>query len=341
MTFQEAMEFQAAFCATNGAPITARVCRALAAGLDMASITGARAIGWAGDYIADAVPLRLVAPFHALFRAGRAPMLEALFRGEDTQGAAAIRAALIDHDAEVAGWLDGPPQTNATGRSSLYVGALLVLAECFGHPFELIEIGSSAGLNLLLDRYRYDLGGVRVGPVDSSVAMTPTWHGAPPPNGVIEIASVRGCDIAPIDLTDDAAAERLLSYVWVDQPDRIAMTKAAIDLGRVNPPDLVRADAADFVEAQLAMPQAAGTTRALMHSVVWQYLSSGTQMRIGAAMARAGDKATADRPLAWISFEVQRDTGRARLTLRTWPGDGEESELASAHPHGSAVHWHR
>ena len=339
MTFEEAMAFQAAFCATNGAPVTARVCRALAAALDRDSMTGRRALDWTGDYIADALPLRLVAPFHALFRSGRCAALDRLFGGRTGDDSAAIRAAVAAHDTEIAPWLDGPPQTNATGRSSLYMGALLVLAQQFAQPFELIEIGSSAGLNLLLGRYRYELGGVQLGPTASPVAMIPQWHGPPPPQAEVRIASVRGCDIAPIDVTDNAAAERLLSYVWVDQTDRIALTQAAIDMARAFPPGLSRADAADFVEARLAARQAMGTTRVLMHSIVWQYLPRGTQQRIEAAMARAGEDATADRPLAWIAFEVQRDIGRPRLTLRQWPGDGGEVELGAAHPHGSIVQW--
>ena len=60
MTFDEAMAFQAAFCDTNGAPVTAAACRALAAGLDRTTATGRRVHDWTGDYIRDALPLRQV-----------------------------------------------------------------------------------------------------------------------------------------------------------------------------------------------------------------------------------------------------------------------------------------
>jgi hypothetical protein len=338
MNFREAMEYQAKFGDTNGAPITARVCRALADAIDTGSATGARALEWPGDYIADAVPLRLVAPFHFLFRARSCPALDPLFRGEPGDDVATLRNAIASHDAEILPWLDGPPQTNEPGRSATFMAALLVLAEKFGRNFELLEIGSSAGLNLLIDRYRYDLGGVLLGPPTSSITIRPEWRGPPPPVASVNIVSVRGADIAPIDIGDPAAAERLLSYIWVDQKDRFIRTEAAIAMAHAQPPMLARADAADFVEAQLGEPQAAGTTRVLMHSIVWQYLPPATQDRITAAMEAAGASATPDCPLAWIKFEANRTVSQHTVRLRVWPG-GVDNQLAIAHPHASWIEW--
>jgi hypothetical protein len=338
MNFREAMEYQAQFGDTNGAPITARVCRALADAIDDSSATGARTLGWSGDYIADAVPLRLVAPLHFLFRKGSCPVLDPLFRGEPGDDVATIRSAIETHDAEILPWLDGPPQTNEPTRSATFMAALLVLAEQFGHAFELLEIGSSAGLNLLIDRYRYDLGGVTGGPATSPITIKPEWRGSPPPNASVRILSVRGADIAPIDVNDAAAAERLLCYVWVDQKDRFARTETAIGMARAAPPKLERADAADFVEGRLGEAQAANTTRVLMHSIVWQYLPPATQERITNAMEKAGASATFDRPLAWIRFEANRAVSQHTVRLRIWPG-GLDTQLATAHPHASWIAW--
>jgi hypothetical protein len=278
MNLSQAMEYQAQFGDANGAPITARVCRAVSNALDDNSETGRRVLAWEADYIADAVPLRLIAAFHYLFRSGRA-------------------------------------------------GAL-----------ELVEIGSSAGLNLLIDRYNYDLGGVLVGPALSPITIKPEWRGPPPPNASVNIASVRGADIAPIDVGDRAAAERLLAYVWVDQKARFVRTEAAIAMARADPPRLERAEAADFVVAQLGTPQAANTTRVLMHSIVWQYLPLATQQRIIVAMERAGALATPDRPLAWLAFEADRAVSEHTVHLQVWPC-GEKTQLAIAHPHARWIEW--
>jgi len=329
MTFDEAMQFQAEFCERSGAPVTARACRALAAGLDRTSATGRRVHEWRGDYIRDALPLRLVAPYHALFRQGRIAAFDT---------ADAIRAATAAHDDWITAWLDGPPQTNEPARSATFMGGLLALAERYRLPFELLEIGSSAGLNLLIDRYRYDLGGVTAGPSDSPVLIKPDWSGNPPPEADVRIDSVRGVDIAPIDVTDRAAAERLMAYIWVDAPERLARVAGAIRMIDAKPVDLIQGDAADWVEARLAAPQAAGSCRVLMHSIVWQYLPAATQVRIAAAMETASAAATFERPLAWVRMEPDNTREGIEVHLRAWPGL-PDTQLARSHPHGAWIEW--
>lgn len=337
---RDALRWQRDFCLRSGAPITARVCAALAELLDRSSATGRRALDWPGEPIADALPLRLAGGFHALHRSGRCPALAPVYRGEAEDARGAVRAAITEHDAELVRWMDGPPQTNEPARSGVLMAGLLALAARHRVArFELIEIGSSAGLNLLIDRYRFDLGGTLVGPAESPVAIRPEWRGPPPVAAGIEIASVRGVDIAPIDLSGDPAVERLLAYVWADNHERFARLEKAIAMWRAAPPRLDRGDAADWVEARLAEPQPEGVLRVLMHSIVWQYLSPGGQRRIEAAMAAAGERATASRPLGWIAYEGQRGLMTHGLTVRSWPGHPGELEIASAHPHGAWIEW--
>jgi hypothetical protein len=349
-TNREALRWQAAFCAQSGMTIITRICTGLADAIDHTTRTGARVLNWPGDPIADALPLRLVGGVHALYRSGTAPALSPLFEDREHDPAAiaaTLRAILIAHDAYLYPWLDGPPQTNEAARSGVLMSGLLALAERFraglGTPvrFELLEIGSSAGFNLMIDRYRFDLGGVTIGPADAPILITPEWRGSPPPDVPLAIQSVRGVDIAPIDLSSDAAAERLMAYVWIDQQDRLERTTQAIAMARADPPRLDQADAADWIEARLADPQPDGTARVLMHSIVWQYLPPEGQARIEAAMAAAGAKATPDRPLGWIAYEADRALKTHRLAIRSWPGDGVAENLGGAHPHAAWIRWER
>ena len=337
---RESFRIQAGYCAAMDAPITTRIVTALADALDRDSETGRRVLDWPGEPVADAMVLRLTGGLHALHQAGVDPALSRVFLGQVTDPdtvRATLTATLRNHDSALLPWLDGPPQTNEAGRSAGLMTGLLHIAERYGPRVELLEIGSSAGLNLLIDRYAFDLGGVRTGPADAPLTIYPEWRGPPPPDAPIEIIAVRGVDIAPVDLTDPAAARRLEAYVWVDAVERQERLATAIAMVREHGVRLDRGDAADWVEARLAEPQVEGVTRVLMHSVVWQYLPPETQARISAAMAAAGDAATTDRPLGWVMMEPNRDLHRHEVRVRGWPGDRPMELVGHTHAHGAWV----
>ncbi|TPG12212.1 DUF2332 domain-containing protein [Sphingomonas oligophenolica] len=332
-----AFRIQAFYCESNASPVYARVATALAEGLTRDSAVGRRVLDWPGEPTLDALPLRLIGGLHALVLAGKDAALAAVFRGEITDAAQVttiLNDALVRHDEAVLPWLDGPPQTNEPGRSAALMTGLIEVARRFGPKLELLEIGSSAGLNLLIDRYRIDLGGTVIGPRDAAVTIVPDWRGAAPDVPAIEIVSVKGCDVAPMDATDPAVEARLAAYVWAEEPERLTRVRAAIAMMRKRGVNLVEADAADWVEARLAEPQAHGVTRVLMHSVVWQYLPEPVADRIRAAMAAAGARATPERPLAWVMMESDRALGYQVIRVRHWP-DGEAWRVVgSSHAHG-------
>jgi hypothetical protein len=337
---RDAFANQIAYCRANDAPLTARIVEAILANFDAPGAFAARLRKWPGKPLADALPLRAAGALHALYLSGAEPPLAPLYARDAAAMAdadALIGAALARHDVALLPWLASPPQTNEAGRSSAYAAALLWLADA-GLParFDCIEIGSSAGVNLMMDRYRYDLGGVRVGPEDAAMVLTPEWRGTPPPapGANWAIAGLRGCDVAPLDLTDPMQLLRLKAYVWPEHRERFARLDAAARAAALRLPDLVEADAARFVEEASDAPQAEGTTRVLMHSIVWQYLGAERQARIAAA-----SRATAVRPLAWIALETNRSTFRHELTVRYWPGGDEARVLAHAHPHGAWIEW--
>lgn len=333
---------QVAYCEANGAPITARVCAAIMAAVesDQKGALLERVRRWQGAPLADALPLRLAGGIHALHLEGEVPELGPIYRGIPADDASIIAEVIRGYEARLMPWLDGPPQTNEAGRSSNFIAAMLWLADR-GLParFECLEIGSSAGINLMIDRYRYDLGGVLVGPDEAAMRFAPEWKGPPPPDHAFAFASLKGCDVAPVDLTDPAQALRLKAYIWPEHTIRFERMEAAIAAAMQRVPDLVKMNAADFVEAELAKPQAPGTTRVLMHSIVWQYVPEEQQARVTAAMEAAGARATPDAPLAWVALEANRTLHRHELRVRYWPGGEEEVLLARAHAHGADIEW--
>jgi hypothetical protein len=338
----QAFANQVAYCRENGAPVTARVVAAVAAVLGDAELDPflVRIRDWQGKPLADALPLRAAGGFHALHISGREPALAPLYGGDGADDAAIIREAVRRHSADLMPWLDGPPQTNEAGRSSNFIAAMLWLAgQGLPARFECLEVGSSAGINLMIDRYSYDLGGVKVGPEDAAMTFAPEWRGPPPPDLPLSFSSLKGCDVAPVDLTDPVQALRLRAYIWPEHIVRFGRLEAAIAAAKARAPDLVRMNAADFVESELARPQEDGTTRVLMHSIVMQYVPADQRQRIADAMEAAGARAAPGKALAWISVEADRTLLSHALKVRCWPGGAQWRLLARSHAHGAWIEW--
>ncbi|HBR62030.1 MAG TPA: DUF2332 domain-containing protein, partial [Rhodobacteraceae bacterium] len=95
-------------------------------------------------------------------------------------------------------------------------------------PILLSELGASAGLNLGFDRFALNVPGHRFGPDQPVLDLAPDWHGPVPTGLWPHIAERRGVDLNPLDPTKPEDATRLIAYLWPDQPERIARTRAAI-----------------------------------------------------------------------------------------------------------------
>ncbi len=331
---------QADLCRAVGSPFTAGVLTALSKTLDDSTQTGRVILGWAGDPLVDALPLRVTGGLHALARSGEDPGLATLYRDQGDALEVELRRVLSRWDMTLLPWLDSAPQTNEVGRSGMLWPGVMEISRRFGPRVELLELGASAGLNLNMDHYSYDLGGVIGGDRHSAIRLRPKWNGAPPAFSDVDVVRRRGVDLNPLDVSDSKIAARLLAYVWPDQSERLARIAAAIDLAQLHPPSVERGDGADWIEARLAEPQEEGATRIIFHSIALQYFPADGRRRVVEAIKRAGDRATMQRPLAWLSMEFTAEVkAKAQLRLQTWPGQGALETLAQVHPHGAEIDW--
>jgi len=220
-----------------------------------------------------------------------------------------------------------------------------VLHAEYGLPIRLLELGSSAGLNLLPDRYAYLVGPhVLVYPT-SPVRFEQPWVGRPPAAYDVRptIVERRGCDPAPLDVT--SAHDRLVlsGFVWGDQVDRFQRLGAALDLAQQTGVRVDAAPASAWVEQHLAQ-QREGELTVVWHSVIWQYLSGPERVAVCAAVEAAGSRADDAAPLAAVGFEPRSAAGGPRrwkhtIRLRCWPGDARERILGVGGGHGPPVVW--
>lgn len=342
MSLHTAFALQAEGCGALGSPFMARLCRLLGARLCPGEVVADRLFSWPGDltYKGASVPLRLAGALHGLVLGGQDPELADAYahpdRLTDDRLWAVIAGAMARHAAAILRFLDSPPQTNEVRRSAALIAAGHHLAAETGLPFVLSELGVSAGLNLWWDHYALALPGLRLGPHDPVLTLTPDWRGGPlPPAGARPGVRERaGVDLNPLDPARDRI--RILSYIWPDQTERLARTRSALDFAARQRFPVVRGDAADWLETRLATPRP-GALHLVCHTIAWQYFPPEVQSRCSAALARAGASATPYAPLAHLGLE-HAPGGSAELTLTLWPG-GTRRHLADASAHCHWIDW--
>lgn len=243
-------------------------------------------------------------------------------------------------------------QTNEIGRCSVLRPAWAVVAEEVQVPLGLVELGSSAGLNLLLDQwaYSYSPDGPRYGDPAIDVLVEAESRGVDlPPLGPADLGSRVGIDLHPISVGDDEAVRWLLACVWPEQLSRFQRLEAAIEVARTWPLRLV---AGDIVAT---LPSIAGDTPmdqhlAVQNSWVLSYLPSDARGRLVSVFEEIGSV----RDLSWVSMESPESVPDLELpprpdggddagtvaVLSTWrDGHKRVRRLADCHPHGTWLHW--
>jgi hypothetical protein len=271
--------------------------------------------------------LRLLGGLHALVLSGRASW-------DDVDGAIDEHAGFLAQAVA-----ERPVQTNEVQRCWVLLPCFLELARRSGHTrLDLVELGPSAGLNLMWDRYRYTYDAGEWGPEDATLTLRGEER-RPVPAELLElrprIGRRVGIDLAPVDVTTDEGALLLKSFVWADQVHRLELLDRAIQTLREAPPQLIRGDIADELPRVLANRSDDALT------VVWQtsvlgYVPDNSRRRVYEALAEAG----AESPLGWISAGSSRRSPEHEwaLKVRLWPAR-KSSVVAHADYHGAWLEW--
>ncbi|HUB98947.1 MAG TPA: DUF2332 family protein [Solirubrobacterales bacterium] len=333
---EELLRFQANACGYLGSPLYRDLLERAADGIGEGGPVWEVLRGHENDPDGWALILRMMGAVHRLVLAGEAPELAALYADPDRDPDPTWRAFTATLDAngeELKRLIELPVQTNEVGRCAALLPGFLTVAEETGMPLRLLEIGSSAGLNLIWDRYRYEAEGFSWGPADSPLTIEFESLGALPSSTPATVAERRGCDPAPVDPTSEEGRQTLLAYVWPDQRRRVERVLSAIEVARRGPAPVDRAAAVNWLGERLAESHP-GLATVVFHSIVVQYLSEDERGALAALLSVAGERADARSPLAWLRMEPAGE--RADLRLTTWPG-GEECRLGTAGYHGDPV----
>jgi hypothetical protein len=338
---------QAAFCTAYGSPFTGQLIERFAEEMKSGGPVAALVGEWPTNPRADALALRLAGALHLAVLSGRDDKLAALY----PPGHAAwrmdhvwpvARAFLERERAWVAGFIRSAPQTNETRRSIALLAGFLTFAENWRGAIDTLEIGASAGLNLYWDRFAYRTASWSWGGA-SPVLIDTDWQGAAPPaQAAIVIRSRAACDLNPLDISDEVQRLQLRSYIWPDQPDRLARFDGAVALALANDVRVERADAAEWLRQRLAA-RADDAPTIVYHSIFLQYPPREARAAIIDAIREAGASATPRAPLVWVRLEPEALTDgvansvRMVVDLHVWPG-GERRVLAYTDGHVRSVY---
>ncbi|MCF4097106.1 DUF2332 domain-containing protein [Maritalea mediterranea] len=344
--FTYACELQAEACAALGSPFTAQLCQLMATHQFSSAMLEDKLATWPGDltYRVHAVPLRLCGALNALARSGQMPALTALYPPHHTNQLdqafwQVLDRAASDFEDQILAQLAFAPQTNEVRRASALMPALLRLAARFNMPIKLYELGASAGLNLALDHFAYQLGAQHYGPAAAPFTLKPDWQGPTPPAAQLDIVHRVGCDLNPLDSHSPADVARLISYIWPDQTERVDRTEQAIEVAKELDIRLDAADAAAWLEHQIDQLQP-GHMHVVYNTVAFQYFPPPVQQRISALLAAKGASATKDMPLVWLQLEKDGHQPGFTITQQLWPA-GETHILGRADAHGRWITWHQ
>jgi hypothetical protein len=279
------------------------------------------------------LPLRLFAALHYLALDGRAPELARAYAGGGDVWPA-FRATLERERDWISRFLaEQGMQTNEVQRCFGLLPAFLLAAAETGRQLELIELGPSAGFNLLWDRYAYRYGDERWGEEDAPLELAGELR-APLPAGLLETRPVvsgrLGIDLNPIDATSESGARLLRSFIWPDQRERFERLDRVIEVVRADPPRVVRGNYLEQLEPLLEK-RSGETLTVVFQTASLSHLSSEERLRLEEILARAGGKGV----LAFVSGEHPPGdpVGYWQLRFRLWPG-GDPRVLARMDFHG-------
>jgi hypothetical protein len=294
-------------------------------------------------------PMLLAGAHYLLLDGGEHPLVD-VYSGRSAAPAPPLfRDLCLGHHDDLLEVLNARTvQTNEVGRSALLGPALTWAAG--GEPIQLVDVGCSAGLNLLCDRFRLDYGPYgATGPQDSLVQIDCTVSAGLPPIApqLPLIAGRVGIDLEPPDLADPDDTRWLLACIWPGT-GRFDRASRAFEIGRANPPPIIRGDALDVLPGVL---DALGDGRmVVLNSWSYSYFPVERRQEYVDLLTKVGRQ----RPVTWLVMDIP---GLVESVARVTPSNGSSEPdvltgvifdgtqtsqvetLAFVQSHGQSMSW--
>jgi hypothetical protein len=223
--------------------------------------------------------------------------------------------------------LERRTQTNEAARCAFMLPLLAALPQ----PIALLEVGASAGLCLLPDRYGYDYDdGAHTLDGGPPVLDCRTEGDPPLPRRLPEIVWRAGLDLDPIDVFDEDRIHWLELLIWPGMEHRIETLRGAVEVARRDPPRLVQGDLTTSDLDELAAEAPSDATLVIFHTAVLAYVPRDGRAAFRERVRRLG--------AAWFAAEAPDILGFERHPhLRALASGGER--VAMVDGHGGFLSW--
>ncbi len=245
-------------------------------------------------------------------------------------------------------------QTNETGRGIVWLLPTLLTN---WKQIHLVDLGASAGLNLVADQRSFrvknhnekkeaDLGLAK--PVQFSVCSVNKCNLQLKKRPLPDILSRTGCDINPFILKNYVDEATLSSFVWADQIPRLERLREGIrafkdlDRSKTSPVTLYKANLPDELPKFLSRVPHKETAPIVMYNTfMTPYLENK-----GRAMKKMVSEwaKSVGQPVMWVQAEpLSKKPPKPEWlgwTINYWHEDTHEKwHIGWVQPHGTAVKW--
>ena len=224
-------------------------------------------------------------------------------------------------------------QTNEPARCA----TLLPVFGLIPGPLALIEVGASAGLCLLPDRYAYAYGDRRIGEAAVTFPCSASPN-TPLPDHLPEVVWRRGLDLNPLDVMSPDDMAWLEALIWPGQRGRTERFRQAVEIARTDPPRIETGNLLTDLE-RIAHDAPADATLVVFHTTVMMYVEPlAARLDFAARIRDLGARwIMAEDPPVYPGITARAPTppptGRMTLAL-------DETPLAWIQPHGQSIDWY-
>jgi hypothetical protein len=230
-------------------------------------------------------------------------------------------------------------QTNEPARCTTLLPVLAQLPQ----PVALIEVGASAGLCLLADRYTYRFNerllAPKVPPDEPPLFECRINAAVVVPGDLPKIAWRAGLDLNPLDPSDPETTRWLEALVWPGQDRRLRNLRRALKIAAAERPRVVRGDLREDLPA-IAAQAPTGLPLVVFHTAVLVYVSSAEDRNAFTQTLRELNALWICNETPGLYPDFARQLPRARprthgmmlIAMNAQP-------LAWADPHGASLEW--